>query len=509
LSTFSKKPSIVKFSILIILILISSLAIVYFVNDWFRSNYDPDTKQRNWYAQHSDTNEEKIFLVGSSYVMRLNATVIENVLKTNNQNFTVYNLAISADKETDRIRFIDDIIKSHPRVVVFGVGYFSFVTNSGVEIDSISENTNLYTYLPDIQTIFKDGLNDFGSYFDFSNFQNPKLTSLSLINNAIGEKKIPTIYSPLYKKNQPFSIDFANLQVPKNSTSLEKSTDYQYLYKDLPSIKKPNIVALKKMVKDLEDNNIKTIVYITPYHKIFWEGLDESKYQIFLTEKTKLADELGFEIYDLHNKYSEYNIWYDFSHISKSDNHYSDDIAKFILRELVSEEQIYPITYMNDTTSSFGVVTNNERQLNAEFVSPNSQLVGKQIDAITLKLRKIGSPTGTAQIGVFNDDLSVKKLFGTIESESLFEYYSEFSFSIPKSELYTIEDGDKIGIKYPNGDMSNYVNVLIDNTATDPFDGANSYYTYYKDEWLSFKDNDITMKLTQSHPNLGEDLGVN
>jgi hypothetical protein len=51
--------------------------------------------------------------------------------------------------------------------------------------------------------------------------------------------------------------------------------------------------------------------------------------------------------------------------------------------------------------------------------------------------------------------------------------------------------------------------VLIDNTATDPFDGANSYYTYYKDEWLSFKDNDITMKLTQSHPNLGEDLGVN
>ena len=158
----------------------------------------------------------------------------------------------------------------------------------------------------------------------------------------------------------------------------------------------------------------------------------------------------------------------------------------------------YQSITMNDTTSSFGVITNNERQLNAEFVSPTSQLVGKQIDAITLKLRKIGSPTGTAQIGVFNDDLSVKKLFGTIEAGALFEYYSEFSFSIPKSELYTIEDGDKIGIKYPNGDNTNYIETVIDTDTAEPFDGTNSYYTYYTNEWLSFMPHDMYMVLGQT-----------
>jgi hypothetical protein len=68
---------------------------------------------------------------------------------------------------------------------------------------------------------------------------------------------------------------------------------------------------------------------------------------------------------------------------------------------------------MQDTTSSLGQNIWSGRPIQAEYVSPSSVLVGKQIDTIALKLKKAGSPTGDAEIGVFNSDLSVKKLFAT------------------------------------------------------------------------------------------------
>ena len=154
--------------------------------------------------------------------------------------------------------------------------------------------------------------------------------------------------------------------------------------------------------------------------------------------------------------------------------------------------------HMNDTTSSFGSTTFKDKQIQAEFVSPTSQLVHKQIDVIALKLRKIGSPTGTAQIGVFNDDLSVKKLFGTIDSAIIANYYTDYSFSLPKSKLYTIEAGDRIGIKYSDGDNANYIETVIDTDTAEPFDGTNSFYTYYTNEWLSFMPHDMYMVLGQT-----------
>src|SRR5690606_11799742 len=76
----------------------------------------------------------------------------------------------------------------------------------------------------------------------------------------------------------------------------------------------------------------------------------------------------------------------------------------------------FPITHMSDTTASFGLATNSGTSSHVEFVTPSSQLVGKSIDQITVKLRKTGTPTGNVEVGVFNSDLSVKKLFGTADA---------------------------------------------------------------------------------------------
>ncbi|AIF83549.1 putative xylanase/chitin deacetylase [Candidatus Nitrososphaera evergladensis SR1] len=159
----------------------------------------------------------------------------------------------------------------------------------------------------------------------------------------------------------------------------------------------------------------------------------------------------------------------------------------------------FPITHMSDTTATSGLSLYAGQQAHAEFVSPASQLVGKSIDQITLKLRKTNSPTGTAEVGVFNPDLTVKKLFGTKDAATLTSTYTDYTFSLSGLDLYTIQSGDRIGIKYAGGNSNNYMAVMLDRDAADPFDGTNTYRQQYTTSWLSFTSDDMYMILKQTH----------
>lgn len=158
-----------------------------------------------------------------------------------------------------------------------------------------------------------------------------------------------------------------------------------------------------------------------------------------------------------------------------------------------------PIIHMSDTTQTSGRSTYSDRPIHAEYVSSTSQLVGDNIDSITLKLKKTKSPTGIATIGIFNEDLSVKKEFGTVDAAKLSKTYSEVTFTLPSGETYQIESGDFIGIKFTGGDRKNHVSTMIDADNSDPFDGANSYHVYYRHSWKSFQTNDLYMILKQNH----------
>ena len=157
-----------------------------------------------------------------------------------------------------------------------------------------------------------------------------------------------------------------------------------------------------------------------------------------------------------------------------------------------------PIIHMSDTTETSGRSTYSDRQIHAEYISPTSQLVGDNIDSITLKLKRTYSPTGIATVGIFNDDLSVKKSFGTVDATKLSKTYSEVTFSLPADETYQIESGDFIGIKFTGGDRRNHISTMIDAENSDPFDGSNSYHVYYTKSWKSFQANDLYMILKQN-----------
>ncbi|HXG06954.1 MAG TPA: chitobiase/beta-hexosaminidase C-terminal domain-containing protein [Nitrososphaera sp.] len=187
-----------------------------------------------------------------------------------------------------------------------------------------------------------------------------------------------------------------------------------------------------------------------------------------------------------------------------------DTVLEFFARDNVGNESpvvtevytvvLFPVTHMSDTTASFGLVTHSDTPSHVEFVSPTSQLVGKSIDHITVKLRKTSTPEGSVEAGIFNSDLSVKKLFGTIDATAVASVYADYTISLPDLELYTIEAGDRIGIKFADGDSSNFVAIMTDQYTSDPFDGANTYYqTYTNDLWHSATAKDLYMIPTQTH----------
>jgi amidase len=162
----------------------------------------------------------------------------------------------------------------------------------------------------------------------------------------------------------------------------------------------------------------------------------------------------------------------------------------------------FPITHMSNTTASAGYGVYAQKPARAEYVTNSSQLVGDEIDSITLRMKSVGTINGTAEIGVLNEDLSVKKLFGTLDVDTLTPTYTDYDFKLADGELYTIESGDRIGIKYEGGgfDETSWVSVMLDLDAEDPFDGANSYLQYhYQGAWRQSPDRDMHMELKQTH----------
>jgi hypothetical protein len=167
---------------------------------------------------------------------------------------------------------------------------------------------------------------------------------------------------------------------------------------------------------------------------------------------------------------------------------------------IVNNCSSYPITHMSDTTASAGYGVHAPKPARAEYVTSTSQLIGDKIDSITLKLKRVGTISGTAEIGMLDNNNAVTKSFGTLNVATLTTTYADYEFHLSNNELYTIQSGDRIGIKYTGGDANNWVSVMLDLDPADPFDGTHSYHQYFQlGVWLSNTDRDMYMVLKQTH----------
>lgn len=161
------------------------------------------------------------------------------------------------------------------------------------------------------------------------------------------------------------------------------------------------------------------------------------------------------------------------------------------------------VLQMEDNTFSYGVELYSGKPSTVENVGPQSVLIGKDINTIILWLSKTGNPEGQIEVGVFNDDLSVKKLFGAIEVTDITEEADnpgQYRFNLAESDQpYTIQEGDRIGIKFTGGDISNFIAVQVDDDASGPFDGSNTYKSFYETDWVDIEKADLSMTLLLSN----------
>jgi hypothetical protein len=137
-------------------------------------------------------------------------------------------------------------------------------------------------------------------------------------------------------------------------------------------------------------------------------------------------------------------------------------------------------------TNSYGIYST--KPMRAEHASPSSVLVGKDIDSITVGLRRVGTISGSAEIGVFNSAGSAKQIFGSLNAASVpataHPNITEYTFTIPGT--YTMVAGDRIGIRYTGGSSSAYLAVALDQDTSAIFDGTNSYHQYFMNGgWLT------------------------
>lgn len=160
----------------------------------------------------------------------------------------------------------------------------------------------------------------------------------------------------------------------------------------------------------------------------------------------------------------------------------------------------FPVVHMAAPTASAGYGVHAAKPVRVEHVTAESQLVGDKVDSVTLRLKKVGDISGTAEVGVFNGDLSAKKLFGTLDVSTLTASYADREFKLAGSELYTIQPGDRIGIKYVGGSANTWVAAMLDLDPAGPFDGAASHHQHYQSgAWQSNTDRDLYMTLKQTH----------
>lgn len=155
--------------------------------------------------------------------------------------------------------------------------------------------------------------------------------------------------------------------------------------------------------------------------------------------------------------------------------------------------------HMLAPTASAGYGVYGAKPARAEYVTAESQLAGDSVDSITLRLKNVGDISGDAQVGVFNEDLSVKKLFGKLDVSTLTESYQDYEFTA--DGLYTIQPGDRIGIKYAGGTDSSWVAVMLDlDPAGEAFDGSASFHQHYQSgAWHGNEGRDLYMILKQTH----------
>ncbi len=287
-------------------------------------------KEHEFYSQDVDSDNKLIFLLGSSHVGQLNSTLIHENISQKFSNHITYNLSYFSDTPSERIQYLENIIKFNPELVVYGISYREF------QIKPIEKQP-----LPDPKQFLNDFLINQINLIGLDDETNPKFTTLEIIRKIFFQTNLfpprETIrlnYTPFLEFYQPQMIiqDEAKLNRQilegvfqiKEMDTIDSIIDYK------------QISNLRSIIENLQENKIKIVILITPLHQPGFEQIPLEAKEHFSDMIKEIKNTYDVKIYNFSNKYANQNIWSDIEHVSfnKKSKIYSEDVIDIIKSEL-------------------------------------------------------------------------------------------------------------------------------------------------------------------------------
>lgn len=150
-------------------------------------------------------------------------------------------------------------------------------------------------------------------------------------------------------------------------------------------------------------------------------------------------------------------------------------------------------------TSSISGLTN--PQIRGEYIfSTSSMLYLDEIDCIDVLLRKVGSPTLTYTVGIFDhaqaDSDPLILSFGTGDSSMLNTIFEWKTFCLPVGQTYVLGDQDVAGVLYQEASTTNIIQIGV--ASQDVFDSSNTEHSSQSSStfaWSNFGTTDTNMRL--------------
>lgn len=325
-------------TIMIFLVLFSTTFVYYIVDSYGELFINFDLFQR-FYSSDLDSSKTIIFLLGTSQVLRMDMTYINQEISNFCDNCVAYNLALPGDTISRRLGTIPDLIEKKPDLIIYGIGYSDFTLKRNADFILIQPNQKPKSFLPDPESFIAEKL----IHPNFPKDVNPKFFTLNVLKSQFKDKTPinQTFLDPndrMFKDDKDFKEkDYLSLS---NAELIKKFPLRIAAYSKIDlDIYEKRSSDLKQILEELKNNNIKVSIFSTPTPQAILEKVSNSDEELFRSTFENFSTEYEINSYFLHDKFSNMTIWSDTIHIALNKEAmlpYSEEIVKIIKNEVVN-----------------------------------------------------------------------------------------------------------------------------------------------------------------------------
>ncbi len=280
-----------------------------------------------------DDSKKTITILGSSQVRPINMTFVNDEVSKVCSDCEVYNLAQDGSTPTGRVNKLNLITNFEPDIVFYGISYRDFANKKNTEIIQVNTPKSI---LPDPQEFFQKEI----LYKTLNTEINPKLFSLKFLNGELFKEKSYTSKVPnpdqlvVYRGIVGDRTDaWSNAELIEKFSKNKKSIK---LSKIDPLVHYKNVNALKTIITELKNNDIKVVIFSVPLPQITLDKVSKSDKKLFTDTLNDISQEFNVPVYRLDEKFLGMDIWYNVLHVTENKKGlpYSKEVVEIIKNEL-------------------------------------------------------------------------------------------------------------------------------------------------------------------------------